>query len=90
MERSNRHWRCSWSSHPIYVFPQERVRDTLRFMGRPADERVTARPEWHHQDHWTQYGVDVDTINCQSRGSLAREQIQADKKKRVLGAFSTH
>jgi eukaryotic-like serine/threonine-protein kinase len=34
----------------------------------------------------TQYVVDVNAVNCQTGDSLAREQVQADKKEQVLGA----
>ena len=84
----------------LNVFPQEKVRDTLRFMGRSADERVTpdlAR-EICQRDGikavlngtissiGSQYVVDVNAVNCQTGDSLAREQVQADKKEQVLGA----
>ena len=82
------------------VFPQERVRDTLKFMGRSPDERLTpdlARDVCQREGIkavlnsaistiGTQYVVDVNAVNCQTGDSLAREQVQADKKEQVLGA----
>ncbi len=84
----------------LNVFPQDRVRDTLRFMGRSPDERVTpdlARDICQREgikavmngaisNIGTQYVVDVNAVSCQSGDSLAHEQVQADKKEQVLGA----
>jgi serine/threonine protein kinase/tetratricopeptide (TPR) repeat protein len=84
----------------LNVFPQERVRDTLRFMGRSPDERVTldlARDICQREgikavingtisNIGTQYVVDVNAVNCLTGDSLAHEQVPADKKEQVLGA----
>ena len=84
----------------LNVFPQERVRDTLKFMGRSPDERLTpdlARDVCQREgikavlngaisSIGTQYVVDVNAVNCQTGDSLAREQVQADKKEQVLAA----
>ncbi len=84
----------------LNVFPQERVRDTLRFMGRSPDERLTpdlARDVCQREgikavlngaisNIGTQYVMDVNAVNCLTGDSLAREQVQADKKEQVLGA----
>ncbi len=84
----------------LNVFPQERVRDTLKFMGRSPDERLTpdlARDVCRREgikavlngnisSIGSQYVVDVNAINCQTGDSLAHEQLQADKKEQVLGA----
>ena len=84
----------------LNVFPQERVRDTLRFMGHSSDERLTpdlARDVCQREgvkavvngaisNIGTQYVVDVNAVNCQTGDSLAREQVQADRKEQVLGA----
>jgi eukaryotic-like serine/threonine-protein kinase len=84
----------------LNVFPQERVRDTLRYMGRSSEERLT--PDLALQvcqresikavlngsiaTISSQYVVGVDAINCQTGDTLAREQIEVDKKEQVLGA----
>ena len=84
----------------LNVFPQDRVRDTLKFMGRSPDERLTpdlARDVCQREgikavlngaisSIGTQYVVDVNAVNCQTGDSLAREQVQADKKEQVLAA----
>jgi len=84
----------------LNVFPQERVRDTLKFMGRSPDERLTpdlARDVCQREgikavlngaisSIGTQYVVDVNAVNCQNGDSLAHEQVPADKKEQVLAA----
>ena len=84
----------------LNIFPQERVRDTLRYMGRSSDERLTpdlARQICQRESIkavlngsiatlGSQYVVGVDAVNCQTGDTLAREQVEVDKKERVLGA----
>jgi serine/threonine protein kinase/tetratricopeptide (TPR) repeat protein len=84
----------------LNVFPQEKVRDTLRYMGRSPDERVTpdlARDICQREGIkavlngtiatiGSQYVVGVDAVNCKTGDSLAREQVEVDKKEQVLGA----
>jgi serine/threonine protein kinase/tetratricopeptide (TPR) repeat protein len=84
----------------INVFPQDKVRDTLRFMGRSPEERVTpelARDICRREgikavlngsisSIGSQYVVGVDAVNCQTGDSLARDQVQVDKREQVLGA----
>src|SRR5438552_2339699 len=84
----------------LNIFPGERVRDTLRYMGRSADERLTpdvARQICQRESIkavlngsiatlGSQYVVGVDAVNCQTGDTLAREQVEVDKKEQVLGA----
>src|SRR3989442_7611593 len=84
----------------LNIFPQERVRDTLRYMGRSSDERLTpdlARQICRRESIkavlngsiatlGSQYVVGVDAVNCQTGDTLAREQVEVDKKEQVLGA----
>src|SRR5207244_11413105 len=84
----------------LNIFPGERVRDTLRYMGRSADERITpdvARQVCQRESIkavmngsiatiGSQYVVGVDAINCQTGDTLAREQVEVEKKEQVLGA----
>ena len=84
----------------LNIFPQERVRDTLRYMGHSPDERVTpdlARQICQREGVkavlngsisavGTQYVVGVEAVNCLTGDNLAREQIPVDKKEQVLGA----
>jgi tetratricopeptide (TPR) repeat protein len=84
----------------LNVFPEGHVRDTLRFMGRSPDERIT--PDLARQicqregvkavlngsitTMGSQYVVGVDAVNCQTGDNLAREQVQVAQKELVLGA----
>src|SRR5438094_7624979 len=84
----------------LNIFPQERVRDTLRYMVRSSDERLTpdlARQICQRESIkavlngsiatlGSQYVVGVDAVNCQTGDTLAREQVEVDKKEQVLGA----
>jgi eukaryotic-like serine/threonine-protein kinase len=84
----------------LNVFPQDRVRDTMHYMGRSPDERITpdlarqicqrdgikALIEGSIATIGSQYVVGVDAVNCKTGDSLAREQVQVDKKEQVLGA----
>ncbi|MGA8150136.1 MAG: protein kinase [Terriglobales bacterium] len=84
----------------LNIFPQGRVRDTLSYMGRSPDERVTpdlAREICQREgikavlngsisSLGSQYVIGVDAVNCKTGDSLAREQVQVEKKEQVLGA----
>src|SRR5436190_3058433 len=84
----------------LNIFPGERVRETLRYMGRSADERLTpdvARQLCQRESIkavmngsiatiGSQYVVGVDAISCQTGDTLAREQVEVEKKEQVLGA----
>jgi eukaryotic-like serine/threonine-protein kinase len=82
------------------IFPQERVRDTLRYMGRSPDERIT--PDLARQlcqregvkavlngsitSLGSEYVVGVEAVNCQTGDSLARDQVEVAKKEHVIAA----
>ena len=82
------------------IFPQERVRDTLRYMGRSADERITpdlARQVCQREgvkavlngsitSIGSEYVLGVDAVNCKTGDTLAREQVEVAKKEQVIGA----
>ena len=84
----------------LNIYPQDRVRDTLRFMGRSVEERVT--PDLARQlcqregikavlngsiaSLGSEYVVGVDAVNCQTGDTLAREQVEVAKKEQVIGA----
>src|SRR5262249_39612311 len=79
----------------LNIFPQERVRDTLRYMGQSSDERLTpalARQVCQRESIkavlngsiatiGSQYVVGVDAINCQTGDTLAREQVEVSSKE---------
>ncbi len=82
----------------IDVFPDDRVQQTLRFMARSPDERVTdsvAREICQREDIkavlggsisglGSHYVITLNAVNCVSGESLAREQREADSKEHVL------
>jgi serine/threonine protein kinase/tetratricopeptide (TPR) repeat protein len=85
----------------LYIFPDKRVRETLQFMGRSPDERVTgamARELCERENIkaalngsisalGTQYVISLDALNCRTGDSLARDQVTADSKEKVLSSL---
>lgn len=85
----------------INVFPDQKVRQTLQFMGRSPDDRVTADVgrevclrdgikamlNGSIANLGSQYVISLDAINASSGESLAREEIQAGSKEDVLNAL---
>ena len=82
----------------LNVTPESRIREALRFMGRPSDERVTndvareicmregikAMLTGSIESLGSHYVINLDAINAQSGDSLAREQVEAESKEAVL------
>ncbi|HEX4427223.1 MAG TPA: serine/threonine-protein kinase [Terriglobales bacterium] len=85
----------------LNVFPEQKVRQTLQFMGRTPDERITtdvgreiclrdgikAMLNGSIANLGTQYVITLEAINASSGESLAREEMQASKKEDVLDAL---
>jgi tetratricopeptide (TPR) repeat protein len=85
----------------LQVIPPSRVQQTLGFMGRKADERLTndlarelcqrvgskAMLSGSIASLGSQYVVTLNAINCQTGDSLAQEQAQAESKEKVLAAL---
>jgi len=85
----------------LNIFPDQRVRATLRLMGRSPDERVTppiAREVCERQGIkammvgdvaplGSHYVITLSAINCRTGDSLAREQIETASKEEVLKAL---
>jgi serine/threonine protein kinase/tetratricopeptide (TPR) repeat protein len=85
----------------LNIVPDDRVRETLRYMGRPPDARLepaVAREVCQRQGDkamftgsirslGSHYVITVDAINCATGESLAREQVEAAKKEEVLHAL---
>ena len=83
------------------VISEQRMQQTLRLMGRPADARInleTAREicartgsaaviEGSIASLGTQYVLGLRAENCRSGDVLAEEQAQAARKEDVLGAL---
>jgi eukaryotic-like serine/threonine-protein kinase len=86
----------------LNVFPDARVRQTLRLMGRSADDKVTkevAREICQRQglkaflagsitNLGTSYVITLEAINGQSGEEIAREQVEAESKEQVLKALT--
>ncbi|MGI8734130.1 MAG: protein kinase domain-containing protein [Pyrinomonadaceae bacterium] len=82
----------------LNIFGDDRVREALRFMGRPADERLTrdvGREICRRQGLkallagsisllGSHYVLTLEVINAQTGDTLAREQVEADNKEQVL------
>jgi tetratricopeptide (TPR) repeat protein/tRNA A-37 threonylcarbamoyl transferase component Bud32 len=85
----------------LNIVAEQRVRETLRYMGRSPDERVNgavAREICERESIkaalngsisalGSQYVVSLDAINCRTGDTLAREQVTADAKEKVLPAL---
>ena len=85
----------------LYIFSDKRVRETLLLMGRSPDERVTgvvARELCERENIkavlngsisaiGTQYVISLDALNCRTGDSLARDQVTADSKEKVLSSL---
>jgi eukaryotic-like serine/threonine-protein kinase len=85
----------------LNVFPEQKVRQTLQFMGRAPDERVTsdvgrevcqrngikAMLNGSIASLGSQYVISLDAVNAATGESLAREEVQAAKKEEVLNSL---
>jgi len=85
----------------LAIVPEDRVRDTLRMMTRPADERLThalarevcervgakAMLEGQLNMIGRSYVATLEAVGCSAGESLAREQTQVDSKEKVLRAL---
>ncbi len=84
----------------LNIFPEEKVRQTLRYMGRSPDERAiggVAREICERQgikamltgsilSLGSHYVVAFEAVDCRTGDSLAREQIEVTSKEEVLRA----
>jgi tetratricopeptide (TPR) repeat protein len=83
----------------LNIYPEERVHEALRFMGRPPDERLTrdiAREICVRQglkallagsisNLGSNYVVTLEAVNARTGEAIAREQAEAESKEQVLG-----
>jgi eukaryotic-like serine/threonine-protein kinase len=83
------------------IFSEDRVRESLRFMERPPDERITrdvAREICARQGIkamllgsisgiGTHYVISLEASNAQSGDVIAREQVEVDGKEQILKAL---
>jgi hypothetical protein len=85
----------------LNVFPDQKIRQTLQFMGRSPGDRITADVgrEICQRDGIKamlngsidsvggQYVITLEATNVSSGDSLGRQQAQADRKEDVLNAL---
>src|SRR5688572_21834302 len=83
----------------LNIFSEERVRETLRYMGRPPDERVTpdlAREIAQRQgvkallsgsisSLGRHYVINLEAVNAATGETILREQVEAESREKVLG-----
>ena len=83
----------------LNIFSEERVRETLRYMGRPPDERVTqdlAREIAQRQgvkallagsisNLGRHYVINLEAVNAATGETILREQVEAESREKVLG-----
>ena len=85
----------------LNVFPDQRVQQTLKFMGRPPDGRITveigreicqragvkAMLNGSIASLGNQYVITLDAVNAGTGDTLGEEQAQASRKEQVLDAL---
>jgi eukaryotic-like serine/threonine-protein kinase len=85
----------------LNVFPERKAQQTLQFMGRAPDERITseigreicqrngikAMLTGSIASLGNRYVITLEAMNAASGDSLAREQIQSGRKEEVLNAL---
>jgi eukaryotic-like serine/threonine-protein kinase len=85
----------------LNVFPEQKIRQTLQFMGRSPDDRITADVgrEISQRDGIKamldgsidsvggQYVITLEASNASTGDSLGRQQVQAERKEEVLNAL---
>ncbi len=85
----------------LNVFPEQKVRQTLQFMGRAPDERITgdvgreicqrvgikAMLNGSIANLGSQYVITLDAVNAGTGESLAREEVQSPNKESVLNSL---
>jgi serine/threonine protein kinase/tetratricopeptide (TPR) repeat protein len=86
----------------LNVFPEQKARQTLQFMGRSPDERITTDigREICQRDAikalltgsiaslGNDYAITLEAINVNTGETLARQQAQANRKEDVLNALN--
>ncbi len=82
----------------LNLLPESRIREALRFMGRPPDERITndvareismregakAMLTGSIASLGTHYVITLSALNAQTGDVLARAEVEAESKERVL------
>jgi tetratricopeptide (TPR) repeat protein len=87
----------------LNIYPEDRVNEALRFMGRSPNDRITrdvAREICERQgikamivgsiaNLGSHYVVTLEAVNAHEGDSIAREQSEAESKEQVLKALGT-
>jgi eukaryotic-like serine/threonine-protein kinase len=87
----------------LNIFPDERVRETLRYMNRPVDDRITreigldicrrqgikALLIGSISSLGSHYVLTLEALNAQSGESIASEHVEVDAKEKVLSSLGT-
>ncbi len=87
----------------LNIFPDDRVRETLRFMGKSGDDRITrdvGREICERQgikallsgsisSLGSHYVITLEALNAHTGDPIASEQIEADSKEKVLSSLGT-
>ncbi len=82
----------------LNLLPESRIQESLKFMGRRGDERITgdvgreiclregvkAMLTGSIASLGSHYVITISTINAQTGDTLAREQVEAEGKEKVL------
>jgi serine/threonine protein kinase/tetratricopeptide (TPR) repeat protein len=85
----------------LNVFPDQRVHQTLQFMGRPPDDRITNEVGKEICQRagikalligsittlGSQYVITLEAVNATTGESLGQEQVQANNKESVLNSL---
>jgi eukaryotic-like serine/threonine-protein kinase len=85
----------------LSLVPAQQSRETLRFMGRPAEEHLIGRVAQEVCEReganaflqgtitnlGTHYVLDLNAVNCRTGNSLAQEESEVDSKEHVLAAL---
>src|SRR6266581_1826496 len=85
----------------VNVFPEQRVRQMLQFMGRSPEDRITsdvgreiclrdgirAMLNGSIGNLGSQYVITLEAVNASNGESLAREEVQASRKEEVLNSL---
>ena len=85
----------------LNVYPEQRVQQTLQYMGRQPDDRITSEVgrEICQRDGvkamltgsiaklGDSYLINLDAINAANGETMAREQVQSDRKEDVVNAL---
>jgi tetratricopeptide (TPR) repeat protein len=85
----------------LNILPEPRVRETLRYMGRSPDDRLTSEVARELCQRagikamltgsiaslGSHYVLSLNAMNCRTGDSLAQEQVEAESKEGVLQAM---